>query len=120
MLRLPTRSSGGRANLHQGAVGAGIELDTGVTRHAVLCNRSCERHPDTGEPVVGFCVPHWAGVLDVSRRVSRAVGLGLLGVDVVLDRARGPLLLEANARPGLAVQIANHAGLAPRLATATR
>ena len=116
MLRLPTRASGGRANLHRGAVGAGIDLDTGVTCHAVLRDRATDRHPDTGAPVVGFQVPRWRDVLDMSVRVSRAVGLGYLGVDVVLDRVRGPLLLEANARPGLAIQIANHAGLGSRLA----
>ena len=39
MLRLPTKASGGRANLHQGAIGAGVDLVTGVTHHAVLKNR---------------------------------------------------------------------------------
>ena len=33
----------------------------------------------------------------------------------MIDKERGPLLLELNARPGLAIQIANHAGLASRL-----
>ncbi|HMW73587.1 MAG TPA: sugar-transfer associated ATP-grasp domain-containing protein, partial [Cellvibrionaceae bacterium] len=42
-------------------------------------------------------------------------GLGYLGVDLVLDRDLGPLLLELNARPGLSIQIANKAGLLPRL-----
>jgi glutathione synthase/RimK-type ligase-like ATP-grasp enzyme len=73
------------------------------------------RHPDTGESVVGFRVPYWSQVLHMSRRVSHAVRLGYLGVDVVLDRDRRPLLLEANARPGLAIQIANRRGLLPRL-----
>jgi hypothetical protein len=47
--------------------------------------------------------------------VADAVRLGYLGVDLVLDPNRGPLLLEANARPGLAIQHANGAGLLPRL-----
>ena len=42
-------------------------------------------------------------------------GLGYLGVDIVLDRYHGPLILELNARPGLAIQIANRVGLAQRL-----
>ena len=42
-------------------------------------------------------------------------GLGYLGVDIVLDKHKGPLLLELNARPGLAIQVANNAGLLPRL-----
>src|SRR5207249_7648146 len=36
MLRLPTKASGGRANLHQGAIGAGVDIVTGLTHHAVL------------------------------------------------------------------------------------
>ena len=51
----------------------------------------------------------------MSRRVAAAVGLGYIGVDIVMDVERGPMLLEANARPGLAIQIANGRGLVPRL-----
>jgi alpha-L-glutamate ligase-like protein len=115
MLRLPTRESNGRANLHQGGIGTGIDLDTGVTNHAVQRNRFVELHPDTGQPVVGMTMPFWPEVLDLSRRVAAAVGLGYVGVDVVIDAEQGPMLLEANARPGLAIQIANGRGLLPRL-----
>jgi alpha-L-glutamate ligase-like protein len=115
MLRLPTRASGGRANLHQGAIGAGVDMQTGITHHAVLKNRKAEVHPDTGESVIGFAVPYWPQVLDMSRKVSQIVGMGYIGVDIVLDRTRGPLLLEANARPGLAIQISNAQGLLPKL-----
>jgi alpha-L-glutamate ligase-like protein len=116
MLRLPTRESNGRANLHQGGIGTGIDLDTGRTHHAVQRNRFVDFHPDTGRPVVGMRVPRWGQVLSMSRRVAEAVGLGYVGVDIVVDVERGPMLLEANARPGLAIQIANGRGLAPRLA----
>lgn len=116
MLRLPTKASGGRANLHQGGIGTGVDLATGVTDHAVQCNRFVERHPDTGVAVVGMQVPYWNEVLEMSRRVAQAVGLGYIGVDIVVDARQGPMLLEANARPGLAIQIANGAGLLPRLA----
>ncbi len=115
MLRLPTKLSGGRANLHQGAIGAGVDLESGRTNHAVLSNRATERHPDTGESVVGFLVPHWGTILDMARKVAEVTRLGYIGVDVVIDRAAGPQLLEANARPGLAIQIANAAGLTRRL-----
>lgn len=120
MLRLPTKKSGGRANLHQGGIGAGVDLTTGLTCRAVISNRLTERHPDTGESVVGFQVPCWTEILDMARRVSEAVGLGYLGVDIVLDQDRGPLLLEANARPGLAIQIANGQGLLPRIREAEK
>ncbi len=115
MLRLPTKQSNGRANLHQGGIGTGVDLDTGQTNHAVQRNRFIDCHPDTGRPVVGLRVPYWNDVLALSRRVAEAVGLGYIGVDIVVDAERGPLLLEANARPGLAIQIANGRGLLPRL-----
>ncbi len=115
MLRLPTRESNGRANLHQGGLGVGIELSSGLTHHAVQRNRFVECHPDTGVPLVGLRVPHWRDVLLMARRVAEAVGLGYLGVDIVVDAEEGPMLLEANARPGLAIQIANGRGLLPRL-----
>jgi alpha-L-glutamate ligase-like protein len=115
MLRLPTFESGGRANLHQGGIGTGVDLETGVTHHAVQRDRAVTNHPDTGRPVVGLRVPAWHDILEMSRRVARAVGLGYVGVDIVVDERQGPLLLEANARPGLAIQIANGQGLVPRL-----
>ena len=115
MLRLPTKESNGRANLHQGGIGTGIDLASGLTHHAVRHNHFVDCHPDTGMPVVGLRVPCWPDVLEMSRRVAEAVGLGYVGVDVVVDAARGPVLLEANARPGLAIQIANGRGLVPRL-----
>jgi alpha-L-glutamate ligase-like protein len=115
MLRLPTLESGGRANLHQGGIGAGVDLDLGRTDHAVQRNRFIDRHPDTGERLVGREVPFWNDVLEMSRKVARAVGLGYVGVDIVIDARQGPMLLEANARPGLAIQIANAEGLMPRL-----
>jgi alpha-L-glutamate ligase-like protein len=116
MLRLPTRASNGRANLHQGGIGAGIDLASGYTHHAVERNRSVLSHPDTGAPVIGLRVPHWHQILAMSRRVAEASGLGYIGVDIVIDVDQGPMLLEANARPGLAIQIANARGLLPRLA----
>jgi alpha-L-glutamate ligase-like protein len=115
MLRLPTAASGGRANLHQGGIGAGVDLESGVTIHAVQRNRSIEYHPDTGHSLIGVRVPFWTSVLEMSRRVAETVGLGYIGVDVVVDPIGGPMLLEANARPGLAIQVANGCGLVPRL-----
>ena len=116
MLRLPTRASNGRANLHQGGIGAGVDLARGTTLRAVQQDRPLGAHPDTGAPLVGVRVPYWDEVLAMARRVAAAVGLGYLGVDIVVDAEAGPLLLEANARPGLAIQMANGAGLLPRLA----
>jgi alpha-L-glutamate ligase-like protein len=115
MLRLPTRESGGRANLHQGGIGVGVDLASGRTNHAVQHGHPVDRHPDTEAGLVGVSVPSWNQVLTMSRRVASAVGLGYLGVDIVLDAKHGPMLLEANARPGLAIQVANNQGLLGKL-----
>lgn len=115
MLRLPTRLSDGRANLHQGAIGAGIDLITGRTSFAAMRGRYVERHPDTDARVVDFVIPGFEQVLQIGVRAAQAVDLGYLGVDLVVDERRGPVLLELNARPGLSIQIANGAGLVSRL-----
>jgi len=116
MLRLPTRSSKGRANLHQGAVAAGIDLSTGRTFGGVHCNRAIAVHPDTGVSIGGVKIPHWDKVLETARRLSKVLNMGYMGVDIVLDAHEGPVVLEANARPGLSIQIANRFGLLPMLA----
>jgi len=41
------------------------------------------------------------------RKLLEMTGLGYLGTDMVLDRKHGPMLLELNARPGLAIQMTN-------------
>jgi alpha-L-glutamate ligase-like protein len=115
MCRLPTVESDGRANLHQGAIGAGIDLATGRVFHAAHHNRSVTHHTDTGAPVVGFQIPLWDELLELAVRAAEISGLGYVGVDVVIDVEHGPLLLELNARPGLAIQLANDTGLIPRL-----
>jgi alpha-L-glutamate ligase-like protein len=116
MVRLPTRASDGKANLHQGAVGAGIDMRTGITLNGVLDDEIVDEHPDTGALVSGLEIPHWDFILESSARAYEVTGLGYLGVDMVIDRERGPLILEMNARPGLNIQIANCAGLANRIA----
>ena len=115
MVRLPTRTSSGKANLHQGAVGAGIDLATGTTLDGVLGTEVITHHPDTMSPIAGMQIPDWDTMLDISARCYELTGLGYIGVDIVLDRDRGPLILELNARPGLAIQIANRQGLLRRL-----
>ncbi len=115
MTRLPTRRSGGRANLHQGAIGAGVSLADGRTLHAVVRNDPIHVHPDTGRPLLGRTIPDFTRLLEIAVQASEQTGLGYVGCDVVVDTRRGPVVLELNARPGLAIQIANRAGLLPRL-----
>ncbi|HMM77040.1 MAG TPA: alpha-L-glutamate ligase-like protein [Gammaproteobacteria bacterium] len=115
MVRLPTRQSDGKANLHQGAVGVGIEIATGLTVHGVWQNRIVAEHPDFGVSLSHIEIPNWPRLLELGARCYELTGLGYLGVDIVIDRTHGPLLLELNARPGLAIQIANRRGLRGRL-----
>jgi alpha-L-glutamate ligase-like protein len=115
MVRLPTKESEGKANLHRGAAGAGIEMSSGMTLDAVHGSVTISHHPDTGRPVRGIVVPHWETMLLMAAAAFEMTGLGYVGVDMVIDRKRGPLLLEINVRPGLAIQLANGSGLRRRL-----
>lgn len=117
MVRLPTSDSNGKANLHQGAIGVGIDISTGITTHGVVGNNNTILHPDTGNSIQGLQIPSWEKILLIAVKCSDTVGLGYLGVDIVLDRTLGPLMLELNARPGLNVQLANQRGLLANLNT---
>ncbi len=115
MARLSTAVSDGKANLHQGAVGVGIRIRDGKAANAVQFDLPVSHHPDTNRDLSELAVPHWREVLSLSARCADVTGLGYLGVDIVLDKEKGPLILELNARPGLAIQIANGCGLLPRI-----
>ncbi|KKP17724.1 alpha-L-glutamate ligase [Vibrio cholerae] len=115
MMRLSTSASDGKANLHQGAVGVGIDIATGKAVRAVQFNKPVTHHPDTDKELATLVVPHWERLLTLAASAWEMTGLGYLGTDMVLDKEEGPMVLELNARPGLAIQIANGAGLLPRL-----
>lgn len=115
MLRLATSASDGKANLHQGAIGVGLNLADGRAIRAVSAEQLIETHPDTGADLSQVQIPDWANLMHLAARCSEVTGLGYLGCDIVIDRNKGPLILELNARPGLSIQIANNHGLLPRL-----
>lgn len=120
MTRLSTHASDGKANLHQGAVGVGIDIATGRALKAVQHARPITQHPDTGRTLNELVIPDWDEVLELAAKAFEITELGYLGADIVLDRNRGPLLLELNARPGLAIQVANGRGLEPRIRLAAQ
>lgn len=115
MMRVPTCASRGRANLHQGAAGVALRLRDGAALRCVLEGEPATHHPDNGAPLTGFRLPLWEGVVDVARRAAAALPLPYLGVDVVLDAAGGPMVMEVNVRPGLQIQVVNGLGLRRRL-----
>ncbi len=116
MLRLPTKESGGKANLQQGGVGVGIDMARGTTTTAVQGkSKIIEYVPGTRLLLSGIKIPHWDEMLILAIKAQEASGLGFLGADVAIDRDNGPVFLELNARPGLSIQVANMAGLKRRL-----
>jgi alpha-L-glutamate ligase-like protein len=115
MLRLATAASDGKANLHQGAVGVGLALDSGRCLKAAQFGRPIKLHPDTGRPLSDIKIEGWRDILLLASQCFEMTGLGYIGTDIVLDKNAGPQLLELNARPGLAIQITNGRGLLPRL-----
>ncbi len=115
MMRLSTAASDGKANLHQGAVGVGIDITTGKALRAVQFDRPIEKHPDTEKLLKNLSVPNWERLVHLAASCYEMSGMGYLGTDMVLDKVHGPMLLELNARPGLAIQMANGEGLLPRL-----
>ena len=60
-------------------------------------------------------MPEWDKILDIAVTCQEMTGLGYLGVDLMIDETIGPLMIEVNARPGLAIQMANGVGLLRRL-----
>jgi alpha-L-glutamate ligase-like protein len=116
MLRLPTKASDGKANLQQGAIGVGIDLATGTTTTAVLGkNKIIEYVPDTRLLLSGIKIPYWSDILKLAVYVQEISHLGFLGADIAIDKIKGPMIIELNARPGLSIQIANLSGLKRRL-----
>jgi len=115
MLRLPTEKSGGKANLHQGAIGLAIDIATGKVTHAALKGSTMPEHPDTGAELIGFKIPKWRQIINIATDAAEAVPLGYIGVDICLDEDRGPLVLEVNGRPGIEIQNVQQKGLVESL-----
>lgn len=116
MLRLPTEESEGRANLSQGAIGVGIDIATGITTHGVAHNNKPIQYlPNTKLKLNGIQIPFWQQVLNTAVEATRMAELNFTGVDLFVHEDKGPMVVELNAYPGLAIQMANKAGLRRRL-----
>lgn len=114
MLRVPTSGSGGKANVHLGGIGIGIDIAKGVTTYATQYNKRIRTLPHGVSPD-GIEIPHWEDLLLIASRIQSITNIGYLAVDLTLDADMGPCLLEVNARAGLMVQVANLAPLRSRL-----
>lgn len=111
MLRVPTQKSGGKANLHQGAIGIGINMTTGKLTQGFYKNKFINEHPDSGYFFNGIDIPEWEKTLEISVETAKHFPLNYLGIDIILDKNQGPLVIEINARPGLQIQNINNLGL---------
>lgn len=116
MVRLPTRRSAGKANLHLGAIGIGIDLQTGKTTGGTWHGRAVTHHPETGQILAGIRVTAWDDVMEIARAAARAFPLRYLGIDISITRESRPVVLEVNVQPGLEIQNANLRGLRPGVA----
>jgi len=116
MLRLPTKESEGKANLHQGAIAVGIDMFSGVTTYAITGDgKPISFLQDSKRKLNGIKIPLWKQLLETAVQASDAAGLVFCGVDLFLHEEKGPMVVELNANPGLSIQIANQAGLRRRL-----
>ncbi|MBU1291941.1 hypothetical protein KKH07_00390 [Patescibacteria group bacterium] len=114
-LRLPTKESSGKANLHLGGIGTGIDMGTGITTTAIQKDRIIEYVPGTRLPLRGIQIPEWKEILRLAIHAQQITKIGFLGIDIAIDREKGPVILELNTRPGLSIQIANMFPLNERL-----
>ena len=121
MLRVPTIKSGGKANLQQGAIGLGIDLATGISTFGIEgkgegIKKVYDYKKKKWRKVNGIKIPFWREILETAVKCQMTVpDLEFLGVDIVLDKEKGPMVLELNARSGLSIQICNKAGLKTRM-----
>jgi alpha-L-glutamate ligase-like protein/uncharacterized protein (TIGR02421 family) len=114
MLRIPTAESHGKANVHLGGIGLGLDIAKGETTHAAQYHRILDELPHGGDPS-GIPIPHWEEILLICSRIQYMTNIGYLAVDITIDADQGPVLLEVNARAGLMVQVANLSPLRSRL-----
>lgn len=115
MLRLPTEDSEGKANISRGAIGVGIDMARGITTTAIKNGRVIDSIPGKKMKLSGIKIPYWTKILKIAHQCYQASGLGYLGVDIIIDRENGPMVVELNARPGLGIQVANEDGLKERI-----
>lgn len=115
-VRLPTKKSDGKGNLAKGAIGAAIDMATGITTNAIIGkSQAIEAVPGTNLRLRGLRIPFWNKILQYAIESQRVTGLGFAAVDFLIDREKGPVVVELNARPGLSIQLANRDGLKWRL-----
>lgn len=89
-------------NFHQGGVGVSIDMENGNLRGAAISKdlKVLEEHAVTKVKFDGFKIPYWDEIKNMVLEVASInKNLKVVGWDVAISN-KGPLLIEANRRPG--------------------
>lgn len=113
MLRMPTDLSDGKANLHCGAIGLGVNIENGTLEsgYCQVTNKMVINHPDSNVRFQGMQLPEWERTLEIAIATAKAFPLNYLGIDIVYDQDHGPMVIEINGRPGMQIQNVTSTGL---------
>ncbi len=114
MLRVPTKESSWKANLHAGACWVWIDIGTWKLTFITKKSKIIKSIPWIWD-VRWIKLPDWKKILELAVNVQKTTGIKYLWCDVVLDEKMWPLLLEMNIRAWLEVQVSNLAPLKSRL-----
>jgi len=114
MLRVPTKESKWKANLHAWACWVGIDIWTWKLTFITYKWKTIKSIPGIWD-VRWLKIPHWEKILELSVKTQQVTKIGYIGCDIVIDKEDWPLVLEVNIRPWLEVQLANMAPLKDRL-----
>ncbi len=104
MIRVPTKDSGGKANLAQWGLWFGIEVGSGKITSLLWKNKIYKtKFPKKFAHFHNKKLPYWNDILFLSSKVQYFVNLWYLALDRVITN-EWPKLLEINARAWLEVQ----------------
>lgn len=97
---------GGKGSVVDGRVDggcfAGVDVKTGIVDSLAIDidNNRFDKHPDTGKQILGFQIPYWKEVLELTERALRHIdGINFVGWDICITE-NGPIIIEGNSRPG--------------------
>ena len=110
MLRIATKESDGKANLHQGGIGVAIDIKKGNTFLAQIDGSDVTHHPDTDICLIDVSIPFWKDICTLCEETASLIPMGYLGIDIALSE-NGPVVLEVNARPGIEIQNVSDEGM---------
>ena len=114
MMRIPTKESWWKANVHGGACWVWVDIWTWRLTYVTHHSKIVKSIPWIWD-VRWLVLPHWDQMLEMAVRVQKETSIWYLWCDIVLDDVEWPLLLEMNIRPWLEVQVANMWRLKDRL-----